>query len=214
MIDRGSFRSRAWRVLLVTCLTIVLGSGGFAQGKGGRGGRNGDALNDSAPQAAPVVQYPDIVKVDKDLKTLTKLLTLTSDQQEQVKDILTKRNTAMEELIKQYKDGQKARDAALKADVAAGKKQPPNLPPGVNMYDLQVMAQARTVLKALRAEVETKIVALLTDSQKTTYDAWKAKRAKQVEQDQAMDFRLSTGPSVISDIGGSGGEQGGGRGGH
>ena len=48
---------------------------------------------------------------------------------------------------------------------------------------------ARATLKNIRSEAQTKIVAQLTDSQKTAYDAWKAKRAKSEAEQAAGEFR-------------------------
>jgi Spy/CpxP family protein refolding chaperone len=134
-----------------------------------------------------VIEMPQITKVDHELKQLDKLLALTADQQAQVKDILTGQNQKIEELIRQFKAEQKKQADAQKAKPASSQKLN-GIAPG-NMPDPWLMENARATLKNIRSEAQTKIVAQLTDSQKTAYDAWKAKHAKSEAQRAAEEFR-------------------------
>jgi Spy/CpxP family protein refolding chaperone len=84
-----------------------------------------------------------------ELKQLTKALTLTPDQQTQVKAVLTDRNQQIEALF------QRSMPASREA-----------------------MAENQAAVKTVRSEAQTKIDALLTDDQKTKYAAWNKKQAK------------------------------------
>jgi hypothetical protein len=140
---------------------------------------------------------------------------LTADQQAQVKDILTDQNQKIEELVRQFKAEQQKQADAQKAKPASNQKQT-GIPPG-NLPDPRLVENARATLKNIRSEAQTKIVAQLTDSQKTAYDAWKAKRAKSEAQRAAEEFRPfnSNGRPVFdaADPGGGGRQGGGGPGG-
>jgi TFIIF-interacting CTD phosphatase-like protein len=131
-----------------------------------------------------VIVMPQITKVDHELKQLDKLLALTADQQAQVKEILTDQNQKIEELVRQFKVEQQRQADAQKAKSASDQKQNV-IPP-----DPRLVENARAKLKDIRSEAQTKIVAQLTDSQKTAYDAWKAKRAKSEAERAAEEFRL------------------------
>jgi len=213
MIDRGLFCALARRVLLVACLPIGLGMIASAQGGRGGGGSMGSDSGNDTPLTASIIQMPEISKVDHDLKQLTKLLALTTDQQAQLKDILTDRNQKTEDLIKRYKAEQKKRTEAQKDKSAASKNQPGNL--SADMTDPRTIEASQAYLRAIRVEAQTKIVALLTDSQKTSYDAWKAKHAKSEAQQEAEEFRPinSSGSPGIGGGPGGGGPGGGGPGG-
>ena len=222
MIKGRLFFILARRALLVVCLTISLGGVVLAQPPGGSGGmgmgrgtdpREGTGINtvgDGLQSNEVVIEMPQITKVDHDLKQLNKLLALTADQQAQVKDILTEQNQKIEELVKQFKAEQKKQADAQKAKPASNQKQN-GIPPG-NLPDPQLLENARATLRNIRSEAQTKIVAQLTDSQKTAYDAWKAKRAKSEAQRAAEEFRpfYSNGKPVFEAADpGSGGRPGG-----
>jgi len=158
-----------------------------------------------------VIEMPQITKVDHEVKQLNKLLALTADQQAQVKDILTDQNQKIEELVRQFKAEQKKHADAQKAMPATNQKQN-GFPPG-NIPDLQLIVNARAALKNIRDESQSKIVAQLTDSQKTAYDAWKAKRAKSEAQHEAEAFRpiISSGGAGFEAADPGGGGRGGGQ---
>jgi hypothetical protein len=214
MIDGRLFCILARRALLVVCLPIALGGVVLAQHRGGigvtGGGMGGDDMGGGQRQSSVVIEMPQITKVDHELKQLDKLLALTTDQQAQVKDILTDQNQKIEELIRQFKAEQQKQADAQKAKPASNQKQN-GIPPG-NMPDPRLLENARATLKDIRSEAQTKIVAQLTDSQKTAYDAWKAKRAKSEAERAAEEFRpikSSGGPAFEAADPGGGGRGGG-----
>jgi alanyl-tRNA synthetase len=199
MINGRLFFILARRVLLVACLPIALGGVVLAQRPGGSGGMGmgrsadtteGTGINIAGGVQQPgavVIEMPQITKVDHELKQLNKLLALTADQQAQVKDILTGENQKIEELVRQFKAEQQKQADAQKAKPASNQQQK-GIPPG-NIPNPRLMENARAILKNIRNEAQTKIVAQLTDSQKTAYDAWKAKRAKSEAERAAEEFR-------------------------
>ena len=159
----------ARRALLVVCLPIAMGGVVLAQHRGGigvtEGTKGSDDMGSAQQPSAVVIEMPQITKVDHELKQLDKLLALTTDQQAHVKDILTDQNQKIEELIRLFKDKQQEQADAQKAKPASNQKQN-GIPPG-DMPDPRLMENARTTLKNIRSEAQTKIVAQLTDSQKT-----------------------------------------------
>ena len=181
----------ARRALLVVCLPIAMGGVVLAQHRGGigvtEGTKGSDDMGSAQQPSAVVIEMPQITKVDHELKQLDKLLALTTDQQAHVKDILTDQNQKIEELIRQFKAEQQKQADAQKAKPGSSQKQNGILPG--NMPDPRLMENARTTLKNIRSEAQTKIVAQLTDSQKTAYDVWKAKRAKSEAQHAAEEFQ-------------------------
>jgi hypothetical protein len=202
MIDERLFFILARRALLAVCLPIAMGGVVLAQHRGGIGVTNGDEPNMGGVHqpSAVVIEMPQITKVDHELKQLDKLLALTTDQQARVKEILTDQNQKIEELIRLFKDKQQEQADAQKAKPASNQKQN-GIPPG-DMPDPRLMENARTTLKNIRSEAQTKIVAQLTDSQKTAYDVWKAKRAKSEAEHAAEEFRPINGTGVPAGIGG------------
>ena len=216
MIDGRLFYILAQRALLVACLPIAMGGVVLAQHRGGIGVTVGTP-NGAEPNmggvnqpSAVVIEMPQITKVDHDLKQLNKLLALTTDQQARVKDILTEQNQKIEELIRLFKAKQQEQADAQKAKHASDQKQN-GIPPG-NMPDPRLLEIARATLKNIRSEAQTKIVAQLTDSQKTAYDAWKAKRARSEAEQADEEFRPvidTRGPSFEAADPGSGGRGGG-----
>ena len=210
MIDHRSMRGLARRAALVVCVFIALGVVVSAQG---RGGMSSGADTDNTPVVLTTVIMPNIPKVDHDLEQLNKALTFTTDQRERVMEILTTRNQRIEDLIKQYKTLKKQREDQQKAKPAAGQNQPGT--PQVVLSEQQVEQQARAIMQRIRGEVDTGILALLTDTQKTAYAAWKTKQAKSIAEDEAEEFlpRSSTGPDTSMGVSGGGGGRGGGGGG-
>ena len=192
MIDGRLILILARRALLLVCLPIALGGVVLAQHHSGVGipgeVTRGDDMRSGQQTSEAVIVMPQITKVDHELKQLDKLLALTADQQAQVKEILTDQNQKIEELIRQFKAEQQKQADAHKAKPAANQQQNGIL--HGNMPDPRLMENARAILKSIRSEAQSKIVAQLTDSQKTAYDAWKAKRAKSEAERAAEEFRL------------------------
>ena len=188
MIDGRLILILARRALLLVCLPIALGGVVLAQHHSGVGVpgevTRGDDMRSGDLPSETVIVMPQIIKVDHELKQLDKLLALTADQQAQVKEILTDQNQKIEELVRQFKVEQQRQADAQKAKSASDQKQNV-IPP-----DPRLVENARAKLKDIRSEAQTKIVAQLTDSQKTAYDAWKAKRAKSEAERAAEEFRL------------------------
>jgi Spy/CpxP family protein refolding chaperone len=102
--------------------------------------------------------------VERQLKRLTELLALTTAQQTQVKDILTAEHQQVEALFKPVAESGKAG-----SDTAASEGQFPSR---------EEMEAKRAAMKSLRADMQAKIAALLTDEQKVKFAAWEKKRAK------------------------------------
>jgi Spy/CpxP family protein refolding chaperone len=96
--------------------------------------------------------------VERQLKRLTELLTLTADQQTQVKAILTDQRQQMVALFKQASSGG-----------AAAEDQPPTR---------EAMESMRAEMKTIHAAAQAKIAALLTADQKVTYAAWNKKHER------------------------------------
>jgi Spy/CpxP family protein refolding chaperone len=100
------------------------------------------------------------------LKQLTHLLTLTNDQQAQVKALLTDQQKQIEALSKRT---QSARD---------------NNDGGPSQV---TMMAARDEAKSIREDTYTKIAAVLTADQQTKFATWKEKQEKAAErQNQDM----------------------------
>jgi hypothetical protein len=216
MIDRRLFFILARRALLVIFLPIALSVVVLAQrnGVGMKSASTTDStginiVGDAQQPSAVEIEMPQITKVDHDLKQLDKLLALTADQQAQVKNILTDQNQKIEDLVRQFKAEQKKQADEQKSKPASNQKQN-GIPPG-NLSDPRILENARAILKNIRSEAQTKIVAQLTDSQKTAYDAWKAKRAKSEAQRAAEEFRPvnSTGRPVFDAADPGSGSRGG-----
>jgi hypothetical protein len=104
--------------------------------------------------------------IERELKQLTQLLTLSADQQTQVKAILTDQHQQLEEL---FKSGSKSAD---------GQDQLPSR---------ETMEANRAAMKALHEATQAKIVALLSDDQKTKYVAWTKKHQKFSSQQDSDD---------------------------
>lgn len=78
---------------------------------------------------------------------------------------------------------------------------------------IRLMIAAQFLLKKTRTEAETQIAALLTDTQKNSYEAWKAKHGKEQAEKEAQDFHLVMGNGQNAGGPGGGGPGGGGPGG-
>jgi Spy/CpxP family protein refolding chaperone len=144
--------------------------------------------------------------VERQLKRLTQLLTLTEAQQAQVKAILTNQRQQVEALVKPAKASANTGSASAAGDgkTASNEDQPP---------DREVMEALRAAVKSIHEETRAKIAAVLTDSQKTTYAAWEAKREKAAakqEQSEDMPPPPPDGEDGPPPDGGGGGPGGGG----
>lgn len=102
--------------------------------------------------------------VDRELKKLTKQLSLTADQQTQVKTILTVRNQQLADFFKA--NGPKRDNGAAKSDDAAQ-------PAPDEQFE-----KMRAALKSIRGEANGKIAALLTEAQSAKFDAYLKQQAK------------------------------------
>jgi Spy/CpxP family protein refolding chaperone len=96
--------------------------------------------------------------VERELKQLTKQLSLTTDQQSKVKTILTERNQKIGELMRSLRppaqQGQQSSDGAQQG------------PPSQEQFE-----QLRTQMKAIRDDANSRISALLTAEQATKFAA-------------------------------------------
>jgi hypothetical protein len=223
MIERREFCTSARRVLFAACVSIVLsavalaqggggGGGGGMSGGGGGGGMSGgggggdmSGGGGGGMSSSTDVQMPHVNNIDKELKQLTKALNLDADQQTKTKDLLTARNQQVDTLIKDFKTAQKKIIETYKSDKKNGTQ-------ATNAANRQLSEQARKVLNNIRTHEETQLVALLNDTQKTSYNAWKDKHAKSVAQEQAKEFQSSSQGGDMGG-GGGGGDMGGGGGG-
>jgi hypothetical protein len=112
---------------------------------------------DGGPPPGEMQQQSRGPSVDRQLKRLTVLLTLTAYQQTQVKAILTDQRQQMLALFKQSSGG------------AATEDQPPSR---------EAMESMRAEMKTVHAAAQAKIAALLTADQKVTFAAWQKKHAR------------------------------------
>ena len=102
--------------------------------------------------------------VDRQLKHLTKLLTLTSDQQAQVKVILTDQQQQIKALFDQ------ARSSSGVSSSDTGGPTP------------ETMTAQRTQMRLIRDAANSKIAAVLTDEQKAKFTAWLDQQKKREAQ--------------------------------
>jgi periplasmic protein CpxP/Spy len=91
---------------------------------------------------------------ERQLQMLTRVLSLTTEQQVQVKTVLTEQSQKMEELRKS--------SSTTDASAQSG---PPN----------------REQMEAIRNDTDSKIAALLNDDQKTKFAAWQQQRKERME---------------------------------
>ena len=92
---------------------------------------------------------------ERELQQLTQVLSLTADQQTQVKTLLAERRQKME---------------ALHHPAASTEATGQTPPPG------------REQMEAIRNDTDTKITALLNEDQKTKFAAWKQQRKERMER--------------------------------
>jgi Spy/CpxP family protein refolding chaperone len=140
--------------------------------------------------------------VDRELKQLTRLLTLTTEQQAQVKTILTDQRQQIEALFNESKPAAKNGKTHQEATTDDDRQ--------VNM---EAMEKVRDAAKTIREDADTKIAATLTDDQKTKFAAWKQKQAKafdRQERDGMPPPPPDGGDGPPPDGGGGGGAPGGG----
>ncbi|MGA2673519.1 MAG: Spy/CpxP family protein refolding chaperone [Terracidiphilus sp.] len=109
--------------------------------------------------------------VERELKQLTLLLTLTAEQQAQVKAILTDQHQQIEALFKQSKPVSQS-----------AKTTPDNSSDDDPQARMEAMASARAAAKAIRKDAHAKIAALLNDPQKEKFAAWQKRQDKAAEQ--------------------------------
>jgi hypothetical protein len=105
---------------------------------------------DGPPPGSGLHQPPRPPSVEQELRHLTQLLTLTTDQQTQVKAILTSQHQQIDALLKPV------------AGDASSEGQPPSR---------EAREAAHEAIKTIHEATRTKINAVLTDSQKVTYAA-------------------------------------------
>ena len=198
------------RVLAVWALLLLVVAGGPARAQ--RGGGGGGGQQSAMPPLAPVTQIPHVNSVDKDMKELAKAVTLTAEQEPKVRTIVTERNQAITDLVKQYNDAMKGIDAADKkksqnkgkpADAPAAGQNGGTAATAQTWDDLVAKMPADTVrkfvtdtaqnnLKILRGNALDQIKALFTDDQKGAYDAWMEKHGKGQAQEESSDFQYPT----------------------
>jgi Spy/CpxP family protein refolding chaperone len=131
-----------------------------------------------APIKQDQLRGPD---VERQLKRLTQLLTLSEAQQARVKAILTDQRQQIEALVKPPKSSSETSSPSsagadkTASSAASDEDQPP---------DREVMEALQAAVKSIHKETRAKIAAVLSDSQKTTYAAWEAKREKALAREQ------------------------------
>jgi len=137
--------------------------------------------------------------VERQLKQLAQLLTLSADQQTQVKAILTDQREQIEALFKQSKPA--AEGDKTSTDSASTQPEPPSP---------EKMEALRAARKTIRQDAHARIAALLTDEQKAKYAAWQQKREKAAVREESEEMGPPDGGPPPD---GGGGPDGGGPGG-
>lgn len=117
------------------------------------------AQNDGPPPGGFQGPPDPAQAADRQLKQLTKVLSLTADQQTPVKTILTDEEKEIQALFQQ----------------SGGPPSPDS------------MQSLRSQMKVIRDAANTKIAALLTDTQKTAFSSWLAKHQRR-NSDQGDDM--------------------------
>lgn len=110
------------------------------------------AQNDAPPAGPPPGGMHGRGGPERELEHLTQMLSLTADQQSQVKTLLTERRQKMEALRNSNSE-------------TSG----------------QAATPRREQMESIRNETDTKITALLNDDQKTKFAAWQAERKARME---------------------------------
>ncbi|WP_420237496.1 Spy/CpxP family protein refolding chaperone [Telmatobacter bradus] len=171
------------RMLILAALLILTGAPLFAQDGGQGGPPPGGGPPDGMDGGSQQQRGPSI---DRQLKQLTKQLSLTPDQQTNVKAILTEQHQKMSDLMQSMRPagGQASSDDSQRPDPEQFEKM-------------------RTAMKALRNESNAKIAALLTESQLAKFNALLKQQSQRDNQD---------GPPGPPPDGGEGGPPDGGGG--
>jgi periplasmic protein CpxP/Spy len=112
------------------------------------------AQSDATPAPPPPGQHWRGPGVERELDHLTRILSLTPEQQTQVKTLLTSQRQQME---------------ALRAANASAEPGPPS-------------PEQREKMTAIRKDTDDKITALLTDEQKPKFAAWQQQRQQMMER--------------------------------
>ena len=153
MIDLKRFMILVRRFVPVLGLSIACCCVTWAQPDG-----PGGPPPDGGPPPGEMQQQSRGPNVDRQLKRLIVLLTLTADQQTQVKAILTDQRQQMLALFKQASGGG-----------ATAEDQPPTR---------EAMEAMHAQMKTIHAAAQAKIAAVLTADQKTIFAAWQKKNAR------------------------------------
>jgi Spy/CpxP family protein refolding chaperone len=136
---QNSSRVFVWRGLFMAAILVVscgaLWAQNDAQSPGPMRGRGGNP--------------------ERELQQLTQVLSLSPDQQTQVKSLLTERRQKMEALRNSNSD-----------------------------TSSQGAPSRREQMESIRNDTDTKITALLNDDQKTKFAAWQQERKARMEQQQ------------------------------
>ena len=171
MIEVANRYLHAGRALLMAAVLTVSCSALWAQP---------DGPGVSPPGGPPPDEMQHLSRgpsVERELKKLTQLLTLTSAQQGQVKAILTEEHHQMETLISQSREA--AQGTKASTDATADDNHPPNA---------EAMENARAAAKTIREESHAKIAAALTEDQKAKFAVWEEKREKASERQEGDDM--------------------------
>jgi Spy/CpxP family protein refolding chaperone len=115
--------------------------------------------------------------VERQLKQLTQLLTLSEEQQTRVKAILLDQRQQIEALFKQSKTGAEGDKAST--DSAAAQPEPPSP---------EKMEALRAARKAIREDAHARIAALLTDDQKAKFAAWRQRRERSAAREESEEM--------------------------
>jgi len=144
-------RTNPWKLAVASVLLGLCSFAAYAQ--------SGEP--DGPPPGPPPGGEHRMPGPDRELKMLTKLLTLTADQQTGVKALLEQQATEMKALRA------KAQSESNQSSDSSSTESP----------------QARMAqMEQIHDETNTKIAALLTDSQKKIFEEWLEKRKAEMEQ--------------------------------
>jgi Spy/CpxP family protein refolding chaperone len=141
----------ASRILSAACLLAAISATLQAQPDGPPPG---------GPPMGMEAEMPPPPNVDRDLKSLTRLLALTPDQQTQVKAILTEERAQIQAALKKNENEEPSQSA---------------------------MSSTRTQIRSIRLGAESKIAALLNTDQAAKFAERQKKRAKsEAEEGDSM----------------------------
>jgi Spy/CpxP family protein refolding chaperone len=129
------------------------------------------------PPPGEMLQQSHGPSVERQLKQLTQLLILTTEQQAQVKVILTDQHQQIEALFNQSKPA--AQNGKTRTDAASSDDWRP---------DFEAMQKMRAAAKAIREDANAKIAETLTDDQKVKFAAWEKKRQKASARQEGDDM--------------------------